>query len=175
MTRRVVTGNALKMLTIVPPAIVARDLSPWKVGDRLWVKETWGIGTRPDPYSGWVDGIEYKADLKYLDEKEDLHLNIIEDKDLSIYEKEGWNSLIYMPRWASRITLEITDIRVERVQDISVQDCQKEGIPMPYVARDKYEPIAMYRTLWQTINAKRGYPWKDNPWVWVVSFKVVTK
>lgn len=143
------------------------------IGERLWLKETWGVGCRPDPYSGWVDGIEYKADEAYLDDIESLPLRVIDDQDLDKYQRAGWNSPMFMPRWASRITLEITDIRVERVQDITPEDAIAEGMPIPYVSRDEYEPISMYRELWQKLNAKRGYSWESNPWVWVVSFRVV--
>ena len=158
-----------------------------KVGDRLWVRETWGVGCRPDPNSGWVDGIEYKADESYLDDIESLPLRVIDDQDLEKYQRDGWNSPIFMPRWASRITLEITDIRVERVQDITEEDAILEGISRDFAYEcNGWVPsytdpdsggyadyIAAYRTLWDYLNAKRGYPWESNPWVWVVSFKVV--
>jgi hypothetical protein len=81
-----------------------------------------------------------------------------------------WMSPIFMPRAASRLTLEILNIRVERVREISERDAYMEGIDrsptMPH-------PIAWYRDLWNSINAKRGYPWADNPWVWAISFRVL--
>jgi len=166
-----------------------------KVGDRLWVRESWGVGCRPDPNSGWVDGIEYKADEVYLDDREALHLRVIDDQDLYKYEKEGWSSPIFMPRWASRITLEITDIRVDRVQDITEEDAIAEGTrkdldgwtdySKKHVNNQDYPKFGgmcrkiletateSYRTLWDSLNTKRGYPWEKNPWVWVVTFKVV--
>jgi hypothetical protein len=74
-----------------------------------------------------------------------------------------------MPRWASRITLEITNVRVERVQDISDQDAIAEGIE-DIGAGDLR---GMYAVLWSSINDKRGFGWASNPWVWIIEFKVV--
>ncbi len=71
-----------------------------------------------------------------------------------------------MPRWASRITLEIINIRVERLQDISFEDCICEGISRLPGAE------AAYQILWDSIS-KIGCKWMDNPWVWVIEFKRV--
>jgi len=89
-----------------------------------------------------------------------------------------------MPRWASRISLEVTGVRVERVQDIGLEDIKAEGVtfPPPYVGMgmdgmpieseyiDK-DPWFWWQELWDSINEKRGYGWDSNPWVWVVEFK----
>ena len=221
-TRRVVNKKALDRFKLSPSGELfgsfnesnpewviypTVDDAPYRVGDRLWVKETWGVGCRPDPNSGWVDGIEYKADESYLDDIESLPLRVIDDQDLDKYQRAGWNSPMFMPRWASRITLEITDIRVDRLQDITEDDALAEGI----ISNEEYEARASegnlfpcprckgyqvheafgydygitevdcnccdtqkkrYRIVWDSLNAKRGYPWESNPWVWVVSFKV---
>ena len=71
-----------------------------------------------------------------------------------------------MPRWASRINLEITDIRVERVQDITEEDAKAEGVDWYPAMRAN----RLFQSLWDSINAKRGYAWDVNPWVWVVEF-----
>ena len=81
-----------------------------------------------------------------------------------------------MPRWASRLTLEITAVRVERLQEISEDDARAEGFSVTeHAGMDAAfgEAIAKawFRKLWNSINAKRGYGWSANPWVWVVSFK----
>jgi hypothetical protein len=74
-----------------------------------------------------------------------------------------------MPRWASRITLEVTGVRVERVQEIRTSDIDAEGLPIGRGLGGSQE--MEFRKLWDSINAKRGYGWDANPWVWVVEFK----
>ncbi len=115
-----------------------------KVGDRLWVREIFNCNE---------EGIAYKATQPDMDGM-------------------PWKSPIYMPRTYSRITLEITDIRVERLQDITNNDAKSEGVE-PEVLSGHYYYLSGYHDLWQDLNAKRGYPWESNPWVWVISFKRV--
>jgi len=76
----------------------------------------------------------------------------------------GHHSSIHMPRWASRITLEITAVRVERLRGITESDAWNEGIRTP-------NPVAGFMLRWEDLNLKRGYGWDDNPWVWVISFR----
>ena len=143
-------------------------------GDRLWVRETfapegdagacWYRAGIPDwfagKYRGWLD-YPYKLD------------RVIEPP-----EKMVWKPSIFMPRWASRITLEVTGVRVERIQDISYEDCCREtGAPLKWEGEGE-EPYprqmkAIFRELWNSINLKRGYGWAVNPWCWVVEFKSV--
>jgi hypothetical protein len=79
----------------------------------------------------------------------------------------------YMPRWASRITLEVTGLRVERLQDISENDAKSEGVPQcPAHWKTETPYRKEFERVWNHINAKR-YPWELNPWVWVISFKQV--
>jgi hypothetical protein len=96
-----------------------------------------------------------------------------------------WRPSIFMPRWASRIMLEIVSLRVERVQDISRDDAKAEGVSNiwdwpglkkpEYFSRGVLNPyIANYSVLWDSINAKRGLGWDVNPHVWVIEFKKVT-
>lgn len=83
----------------------------------------------------------------------------------------------FMPRWASRILLEITSVRIERVQDISEADAIAEGCGFvrPYnpAWSDMDMPREDFRELWDSINAKRGFGWDANPWTWVIEFKRV--
>lgn len=154
-------------------------------GDGLWVRETWGVGCRPDPSQGWIDGIEYRADVAYLDEHDVLPLYTeCVPEDFALEElREGWHPSIHMPRWASRINLEVTGVRVERLQDISDADAVAEGIERsgdgfvrfhPDPADTAHtgttqDPRLAYRGLWESINGVGS--WDVNPWVWVVEFK----
>jgi hypothetical protein len=88
-----------------------------------------------------------------------------------------WRPSIHMPRWASRITLEVVAVRVERVQDITEADARAEGIAA-YVeyGGGSVETLIQgnrhsFRELWDSINASRGYGWDANPFVWVVEFQ----
>jgi hypothetical protein len=126
-------------------------------GDRLWVRETWGYccGVHGKPPECDQSCIGYRAENHNIDE-------------------EHWRPSIFMPRWASRITLEIVKIRAERVQAIDNHESWLEGIPdfenwtlREGVARDEFS------RLWDSINAARGYGWDTNPWVWVIEFKRV--
>ena len=78
-----------------------------------------------------------------------------------------WRSSRFMPRWASRIDLKVTGIRVERVRAITEEDCIAEGV----AGELDFTPQMKYAELWNSINAKRGYSWESNPWVWVVEFE----
>ncbi len=85
---------------------------------------------------------------------------------------KSWRPSIFMPRWASRITLEVTEVRVERLQDISEADAIAEGV-LPTGNASKWidDPRLAYRALWESINGAGS--WDMNPWVWVVGFKRV--
>ncbi len=130
-------------------------------GDRLWVRETFARidgQTRP-----WIE-TDYKATYTHGDRLGDT---------LGI--KKRWTPSIHMPRAASRITLEITSVRVERLQDISEADAQAEGVTddgslvTDLDGKDRGGTIAAYATLWEVINGVGS--WDDNPWVWVLQFK----
>jgi hypothetical protein len=157
------------------------------VGHRLWVRETWGVGTRPCPFDGWRDGIEYKADEYWLDEDDLLPLREVavpDDVDLDSF-RGRWRPSVQMPRWASRITLEVTGVRVQRLHDISEEDADAEGvleldgwIDEREIARKASEmrwgledSRAWFAALWDEGNSKTA-PWSSNSFVWVVEFKV---
>jgi len=133
-----------------------------KPGDHLWVRETWAASMMVDD---WKPSEIVPEDVSWWYKAGEPH---------HVWEGDAqgkWRPSIFMPRWASRITLEVTAVRVERVQDTKPIDALKEGIEVG----DDYGPeyVARFARLWDEINAKRGYAWDNNPWVWVVEFEVV--
>ena len=145
-----------------------------QVWDELWVRETWGVGTRLDPLEGWVDGIEFRADEPYCDDAGLYPIpNTIDPELVSRNEGRGWRPSIYMPRLVSRITLKIINIRIEKLHDITDGDIAKEGVEWASTQiGNKYGSHAKddFALLWDSINEKRGYSWESNPWVWVIEF-----
>lgn len=156
------------------------------VGDRLWVRETW-IQGYDDPLIESEGDDENAVSIIYkADGKEEYRTCSAETAenwgDFSAdSEMVGFKSPIHMPRWASRILLEITDIRVERLNDISEEDAVKEGMPPSHPSIDRISiqhgfnsfSQSCFAQLWDTLNTKKGYPWSSNPWVWVIEFKKV--
>jgi hypothetical protein len=145
-------------------------------GDHLWVRE-----------SAWYDIVPSARDERCFFERGDVVFRSGERGKApglpqnSCAEVFNLNSSlvkrpsIHMPRWASRITLEITSIRVERIQDIGFEDAMAEGSPdvdkgLSLRGVASYAQ-ANYRALWNELNLMRGYGWDVNPWVWVVEFK----
>ena len=138
-----------------------------QVGDRLWVRETW-----------WRKG-KWQLDI-YKEEYEFVGTKGVAGYCATDPEPDKKYSYkypsIFMFRWASRITLEITEIKVERVQDITDGGVAKEGVDWSSTEiGNKHGSPAKdtFANLWDSINKKRGFPWESNPWVWVIKFKVV--
>lgn len=131
-------------------------------GDSLWVRETFTIGANDtEPIAIYRDGCQLTKSGIYWkrpDEPSADSLNAIR-----------WKPSIHIPRWASRITLEITEIRVQQLQDISEEDAVEEGIPA-FPGHEKI-PRMQFASLWDRLNAKRGMGWDTNPWVWAITFK----
>lgn len=151
------------------------DLCPYgKPGDRLWVRETFAFADKSGSHDAAPDdhwrparpGMEpeiYRCWYRASDG----------------HTADGfWKPSIHMPRWASRILLEITDVRVERLQDISEEQALAEGIAKNQdggyqVENGKHyfaSPVDSFASLWSSV----GGEWGANPWVWVVEFKRVT-
>lgn len=132
-----------------------------KIGDRLWVRETWQCGLCTE------STFAYKATHKPTDLEEGWN------------EKIKWRPSSQMPRWASRILLEITDVRVGRLQDISQADAIAEGAPPSHPSIDAVSreygfpdfPRSWFGQTWWHIYGKEN--WQANPWVWVIEFKQI--
>ena len=154
------------------------------VGDRIWVRETWAEAGASAP-----DLKLYRAN--YPEHVPSIYENVPPAKEIH------WTPSIHMPRWASRILLEITDVRVERLNAISEEDAQCEGVHTEvwdqtvvarnYAAIDEFFQFwsedmphyvemnqlyrSSFRSLWESIYGAEN--WQANPWVWVISFKRV--
>lgn len=128
-------------------------------GDRLWVRETFYC----DDFRYPRGPVEEMRKLMYY--RADVPSGRFEDADEWGEPGSHWKSSIHMPRWASRITLEITDVRVQRLQDISEDDAIAEGCQRNDGPRGA--PIGQFRELWNSINGN----WDANTWVWCVSFR----
>jgi hypothetical protein len=142
-------------------------------GDRLWVRET----CRAEELPSGLDGVRYLADdcfipIENTEAASDAWLSLAAyGQRLSGHHKCRTVPAIHMPRWASRITLEITGIRMDRWQDISESDALAEGIDPKFPPDEQVANAAMmrYADIWESINGPGS--WAANPWVWVVEFR----
>lgn len=137
-------------------------------GDRLWVREAWQIVT------GAKAG-DLGAVVRYRD-MEVLPVTMPAEKPMPLgLTWDSWRPSIHMPRWASRISLEVTDVRVQRIQEITEEDARAEGVCEHPAARSVVDSgmwtyRAAFRAVWDAIDPGG---WDRNPWVWVVAFKRV--
>jgi hypothetical protein len=135
------------------------------VGDRLWVRETFAarnFGTEQPSVERRRRYVLYRADAPDNGKWSEDHWH-----DYGT----GWTPSIFMPRWASRLTLEITGVSVERLQAISDEDARLEGVPKIYKTPRwlSGEAVKSYQLLWDSINGRRAN-WESNPWVWTLRF-----
>lgn len=171
------------------PTDVIRIKCPYgQVGDRLWVRERalyWVSpilkGVEYDKPSDWWSDCVYQddpeiplllEDNRTLRAAREIHEAIEGDPVLGKWE---WKSSIHMPKHYSRITLEITEVRVERVQEIKSSDIEAEGVSTGYRGAwdAHFDLLRKFQSLWDSLNAKRGYGWDFNPWVWPINFKKI--
>jgi hypothetical protein len=212
--RSLVLGDTLKTWTYDPDgkpclALAWRDLwshpgmdlagaafCPYGApGDRLWVRETWIADPPHDDtwdYYLFSDGAHENFDAlpeRYKNPKHVIHRASWSGPDLR------WRPSIFMPRWASRITLEVVNVRVERVQEIGRDDAIAEGMMYQDTGKNQWgnprpswtwnkdhlgsaddcldTPQFAFGNLWNEVNEKRSYPWEVNPFVWVIEFRRV--
>lgn len=143
------------------------DVTPCPYGrpaDRLWVREShWWFKDEPDHETGYYPPALTAEDVTYRADGDD--------------GRKVWRPSIHMPRWASRILLEVTDVRVERLQDISEADAAAEGVkncgsywqPSDDINCPCAFAYGAYKVLWESINGPGS--WEANPWVWAITFR----
>ncbi len=185
---KIVDGEARLMLDAFSVAVATIRLPFGGPGTRRWVQEKWRCAC--------VGGvrIEYAAGGKL--ERHDWPEEAIEcyrsgttPADVRRHERiiageaveEPWRSPTHMPRWASRLTLEIVSVRVERVQEIPFYEIRSEGLRCPehdspggFCCSECDELRAAFAARWNRLYAKRGYPWESNPWVFAREFRTIT-
>lgn len=141
-------------------------------GGRLWVRETWCRKCDDGVFAYNKEGNLDPSCCYYA--ADGVHVVKGDGDGGTEFRKDGteaspWSPSIHMPRWASRITLKITGIRVERLQEITRDGAIAEGCPKEVA--DAQDACQWYRDLWDSINAKRGHGWDENPWVWIIEFQ----
>lgn len=149
-------------IAVSEDGISARRFRPrFAVGDRLWVKENYR-GPQVYETNGYKPKDWGNKPIWY-----------VADGDPPAEHATFWSTRvrpsIHMPKWMSRLTLTVTEVRVQRLQEISQEDGYAEGIPRDYL--ESIHGPAGYRDLWDSINADRA-PWESNPWIVAVSFTV---
>lgn len=138
-------------------------------GDRLWVREAW---SRDHAAFYPHFPIIYRADGYDPRDKFDSFQSSVYSPESKRKHYFAWRPSIHMKRADSRLTLEIVSVRVERVQEITEADAQAEGFEQEHIHGGMYETAySKFSQLWDTLNAKRGYGWESNPWVWRVEFR----
>lgn len=155
---------------------VHRLFPRYEVGDRLWVREAW----RPEERAAdGVDGIRFRADDAFVPIENSREAA---DRWVDQYDRPGmkdrWRPSIHIPRWASRVTLDVSGVRVERLQEITEADAKAEGADpwaLPIDVMQNTPGDRAYRTafryLWDSVNGHRSAArWSANPWVWVITF-----
>ena len=161
---------------IVKPKYIADDV--------LWVRETWR-STDFEYHDGkWTASIQYK-DLNKGPRVSWWDNTDVGEPDDCIYSKTGWRPSIHMPREAARLFLRVTDVRVERINQITNNDILREGVRSESCnicvhdggsgCEHCFAILNPFRKLWDSINTKRGYGWDTNPWVWVYTFERIEK
>lgn len=154
-----------------------RDQCPFgQPGDRLWVREPWGLCSYTDP-TDFFRG-RYRNDGTLLDYETVYRADWGANQEACF-----WRPSIHLPRWFSRITLEVTEVRIERLHDIESASAEQEGVMVPPVSYAVPEDPRVleferecalldgFRALWESINGAGS--WDADPWVWVVEFKRV--
>lgn len=147
------------------------------IGDEIWLRETWAVSSFSANFAKEQQlQIAYKAGVFALDRDmtHDLEWRTVDYETWKKYAQPkyySWHSSMFMPRWASRRKHILTDIRCERVKQITACDCVKEGLSTKFREHDaKVDLVEQYSKLWDSLNGKK-YPWNKNVWVWVLEWE----
>lgn len=176
MVRAILDGRKTQTRRVLKsPDATCYDPRPYRkdyeVGMCLWVRETWGQDFNLDPkYSLTCQEGRWRGPLSPCGTFHPYYR-----ADLAESQSGFWKPSIFMPRWASRLSLEVVSVRVERLQEMKHEDALAEGFKdkkhtgvgtvMHTTARNNFTH------LWDELNEKRGFGWDKNPWVWVIEFK----
>lgn len=147
-TRQALNRNKLYNGFAFDDPRIARACPYGQPGDRLWVRETFYVNAAGE--------IIYRADF---------------EPGSFAHDSKGWRPSIFMPRTHSRIDLEVMSVKVEQVQTITPRDAGEEGIIGYMDGSTGVRVVGRFAVLWDSINAKRGYGWAENPYVWAITFK----
>ncbi|ATG47629.1 hypothetical protein CEW89_08605 [Celeribacter ethanolicus] len=194
MIRALLEGRKSQTRRILKPTAEAFETPKFRRGDRLWVREAWRVGAWH--YNNAEIAVDYadgpRKEWLYVENGDMLYRLIDQSREDakkagaplrdSYYEYSWtpgqgptrWRPSIHMPRWASRLTLTVTDVRVQRLQEISEADAVAEGCK-GFVSRDGEDgegPREEFRALWDSLNADRGFGWSKNPWCAAYTFTV---
>ena len=179
MVRAILEGRKTQTRRLVKPqdwqlkSGEFRWIHPYgRVGDRLWVRETWAGNKTRVAYRATMNhaGVNWDA------EHTKMYWERLQHPTLPVPIADKWKPSIHMPRWASRLTLEITGVRIQRLQDISEDDAIAEGIrcggESEWTGTHKSGDChrGRFAFLWDSLNLHRG-PWVTNPWVWAITFR----
>jgi hypothetical protein len=167
-------GHPIPAMPGPPHCVTGEYVAPYGKGDRLWVRESWCI----NGFKSTATGPEH-CYFAASDEVQAAH----DGDGFTVFNKDGserspWLTPIHMPRWASRLTLTVTDVRVQRLQDITEADARSEGVwrstsGMYHFTEHGHgagyhSAVSAFDTLWTTINGPASWP--SNPWVVALTF-----
>lgn len=184
MTRRVITNVNFQPWVnagftdefIKAPENGLLEKAPIKAGDVLWVRETFTV-MYPSLPNGRIDYDH--EDVFYAANKLDAYTVkttcVLDDDGFDTGRAFPWKPSIFMPLKYSRIFLRVTEVRAERLQDMTEEDARAEGVRETHYLGVDQTARAAFHDLWNKLNAARGYGWDKNPWVWIYTFERITR
>lgn len=182
LVRAILKGRKTQTRRVVKPIpqmVSDKNIATWD-GDAAVLMRLLDKAGRTCPYGGSGARLWVRETFRLFDSSECAcydHCNCMSYHGKPVYRataddgESKWTPSIHMPRWASRITLEITNVRVERLQDISESDANSEGCMLEPFDQDWTQCRRWFMELWESINGAGS--WDANPWVWVIEFKRV--